>query len=160
LSSALCSQKNILKEEEIMPIVDGKYEARISITYANPEKGIDAIKKTLERSRKARISNILMFLLHDLKPLLQGKDVMLVLPLGERPSDRLQALGKVAVTKAKIYKSYKGTDAYVGSLFFSYVIFNITWANDTIFEIDAMEYGKCIKCMKGTFETGWRYSQK
>ena len=143
-----------------MAIINGKYEARISTTFANPKEGIDAIKKTIGESRKARISNIPMFLLEDLKPLLQGKDVMLILPIGEQPSDSLKTLGKVAVTKAKIYRNYKGTDAHVGSLFFSDLIFNITWAGDTIFEIDAMEYGKCVKCMKGTFETAWRYSQK
>ena len=143
-----------------MAIIDGKYEARISTTFANPKEGIDAIKKTIGESRKARISNIPMFLLEDLKPLLQGKDVMLILPIGEQPSESLKALGKIAVAKAKIYRNYKGTDAHVGSLFFSDLIFNITWAGDTIFEIDAMEYGKCVKCMKGTFETAWRYSQK
>lgn len=143
-----------------MPIVDGRYEARLSTTFATAKEGIDAIKKKLEGSKKVRISNIPMPLLQELKPLLHGKDVMLILPLGEKPSGDLKELGKVAVTKAKIFKDYKGTEAYVGSVFFSDIIFNILWAGDTILEIDTMEYSKCVKCMKGIFDTGWRYSQK
>lgn len=143
-----------------MPIVDGRYEARLSTTFATEQEGIKAIKEKVEASKKVRISNIPMSLLHELKPLLQGKDIMLILPLGEKPTDDLKKLGKVGITKAKIYKNYKGTVAYVGSLMFSDIIFNVLWAGDAILEIDTMEYGKCVKCMKGIFETGWRYSQK
>ncbi len=143
-----------------MPIVEGRYEARLSTTFGTTKEGIDAIKKKLKGAKKVRISNIPMPLLQDLKPLFQGKDVMMILPLGEQVSDALKALGKVAVTKAKIFKDYKGTEAYVGSVFFSDIIFNILWAGDTILEIDTMEYSKCVKCMKGIFDTGWRYSQK
>ena len=46
-----------------MPIVDGKYEAKISTTYATPQEGIDEIKRMIQKSRRLRISGIPMPLL-------------------------------------------------------------------------------------------------
>ena len=101
-----------------------------------------------------------MGLLKELSPLLENKDVAIVLPLNEKPSPDLKKLGKLATTKAKIYKDYKGVDAFSGSINFADRIFNITWAKDQILEIDAMDYGKCVKCLNKTFEGGWRYAEK
>lgn len=30
----------------------------------------------------------------------------------------------------------------------------------TIFDVSTMEYGTCVKCLRKTFDMGWRYSQK
>ncbi|MBN1357680.1 hypothetical protein JW988_02825 [Candidatus Bathyarchaeota archaeon] len=46
------------------------------------------------------------------------------------------------------------------SVTFSQLIFNVTWMNDKILNVSTMEYGKCVKCIAGTFEGGWRYAQK
>lgn len=143
-----------------MPIVDGKYEAKISTTFASVDEAKKEIKNKIEKSRKIRISNIPMGLLFELSPLLENKDVAIVLPLNEKPTPELKKLGKLATTKAKIYKEYKGTEAYSGSINFADRIFNITWSGDRIFEIDAMDYSKCVKCLNKTFEAGWRYSEK
>ena len=40
------------------------------------------------------------------------------------------------------------------------IVFNIAWLNDKILDISTMEYGKCVKCLAGSFEGGWKYSQK
>lgn len=143
-----------------MPIVDGRYEAKISTIFASIEEGKKEIKNKIEKSRKIRISNIPMGLLEELMPLLDNKDVTIVLPLDEKPNPDLKKLGKLATTKAKIYKDYKGTDAFTGSINFADRIFNITWAGNQIFAIDSMDYSKCVKCMNKTFEAGWRYSEK
>jgi hypothetical protein len=39
-------------------------------------------------------------------------------------------------------------------------VFNIAWLNDKVLGISTIEYGKCVKCLAGSFEGGWRYSQK
>ena len=65
-----------------MPIVDGRYEARISTTFATAEEGIKAVKEKLAAARKVRISTVPMCVLDELKPMLAGKDVMMVLPAG------------------------------------------------------------------------------
>jgi len=67
-----------------VPIVDGKYEAKISTTYATPQEGIDEIKRMIQKSRRLRISGIPMPLLDELKPLLKDKDLMIVLPQNEK----------------------------------------------------------------------------
>ena len=143
-----------------MPIVDGKYEARISTTFATPQQGTAAIQQELKRAKRVRISNVPMPLLRELVPLLRGKDVMIILPTGEKPSDDLKELGKVAVTKGRIYKNYKGVEALAGAVYFSDVVFSVAWAGDEILEIATMEYSKCVKCMKSTFDVGWHYAQK
>lgn len=143
-----------------MPIVDGKYEAKISTIFRTVEEGIDELKNKIDRSRKIRISGIPMPLLNELVPKLEGKDVKIILPLNSHATDELRKLGDVGVTKAKIYKVYKGVDAFSGSVSFADVIFNITWAVDKILEIDTMEYSKCVKCMKGTFDGAWHYADK
>jgi hypothetical protein len=143
-----------------MPIVDGKYEAKIGTTFASAEEGIDEIKRRTQKSRRIRISNIPPSLLEQLKPLLKDKDLMVILPLGGKPEEDLKKLGQVATTKARIYVDFHGKEANTGSIYFTDTVFNIIWLGDQILNISTMEYGKCVKCMMGTFEGGWRYSQK
>ena len=143
-----------------MPIVEGRYEAKLSTTFDTIEEGIEEIKKKIEKSRRIRIINIPMTLLHKLMPLLADKDLKIILPIGEKPIHELQALGEIATTKARMYVDFKGKEANTGSVSFSDRIFNIIWINDQIFDISTMEYGKCVRCLLDTFETSWRYSQK
>jgi hypothetical protein len=142
-----------------VPIVDGKYEAKIGTTFTTPEEGITEIKRMIQKSRRIRISNIPMPLLEELKPLLKDKDLMIILPNGEKPDDALRKLAPTATTKARIYVDYMGQEANSGSINFANIIYNVIWA-DKILSISTMEYGKCVKCMSGTFEGGWRYAQK
>jgi len=143
-----------------MPIVDGKYEAKIGTTFATVEEGITEIKRQIQKSRRARISNIPMSLLEELKPLLKDKDLMIILPIGEKPDEALKQLAQTATTKARIYVDYHGQEANSGSINFANTIYNITWTNNKILSISTMEYNKCVKCLAGTFEGGWRYAQK
>ena len=143
-----------------MPIVDGRYEAKLSTTFSSVEEGIAEIKKKIKKSRGIRISNIPMKLLEELKPLLVGKDLKIILPLGQKPTEELKKLGDLATTKARIYVDFKGTEANTGSITFSTVIFNITWLGDEIFDVSTMEYSTCVKCLRKTFDGAWRYSQK
>ena len=143
-----------------MPIVDGKYEMKIGTTFATVEEGVAEIKHLIQKSRRIRISNIPMSLLEELKPLLKDKDLMIILPMNEKPSEELKQLAPTATTKARIYVDYKGEEANSGSVTFAQLIFNIAWVNGKILGVSTMEYGKCVKCMAGTFEGGWRYAQK
>ncbi|MFQ6128157.1 MAG: hypothetical protein ACE5QW_04575 [Thermoplasmata archaeon] len=143
-----------------MPIVEGRYEAKLSTTYRTVEEGIEAIKKKVQRSRKIRISGVPRELLNELKPLLDRKDLKIVLPLGEKPTADLKELGDVATTKAKIYVDFKGREVNSGSITFPTVIFNVIWSGEEIHQISTMEYGPCVKCMSKTFDMGWRYAQK
>jgi hypothetical protein len=112
------------------------------------------------KSRRIRISSIPSSLLEQLKPLLKDKDLKIILPIGQKPTENLKQLGETATTKAKIYVDFHGKEANTGSIYFSDTIYNIVWLQDKILNISTMEYGKCVKCMMGTFEGGWRYSQK
>ena len=143
-----------------MPIVDGQYEAKISTIFSSEKEAFEAIVSKIEKSRRVRISNVPMPLPEKLAPLLKGKDVKIILPKGTKPTEKIKQLGDVAVQKAKIYKDYKGVEANAGSIYFSDRIFNIVWYEKKIYEIDAMDYDKCVKCMKGMFDVGWRYSEK
>lgn len=143
-----------------MPIVDGKYEAKISTTYASPEEGINEIKRMIRKSRRIRISGIPLQLLEELKPLLKEKDLMIVLPLNEKPTDELKALAPIATTKAHIYVDYMGQEANTGSVNFPSRSFSVIWTPQKILAVSAMEYGKCVKCLLETFEGGWHFAQK
>jgi hypothetical protein len=143
-----------------MPIVDGKYEAKVSTTYATPTEGVAEIKKRIAESKRMRISNVPMSLVEELLPLLKDKDVKFILPKDSKVTDELKALGDVAIQKAKIYKDYKGVEANVGSIYFADDIFSIARTNNEILSIDAMHYSKCVKCMKKFFDVGWHYSEK
>jgi hypothetical protein len=143
-----------------MPIVDGKYEMKIGTTFATVEEGIAEIKRMIQKSRRIRISGIPMRLLEELKPLLKDKDLMIILPMGEKPTEELKQLAPTATTKARVYVDYKGQEANSGSVSFANITFNIAWVNDTVLSVSTMEYGKCVKCLAGTFEGGWRYAQK
>jgi hypothetical protein len=143
-----------------MPIVEGRYEAKISTVFGSIDEGINEIKRRIQKSRKIRISNIPMNLLNELEPLLAGKDLKVILPLGEKPHEKLKELGEIATTKARLYVDFKGKEANSGSIIFSDKVFNIVWLDDQIFEIAIMEYGRCVKCLAKIFEMGWRYSQK
>ena len=143
-----------------MPIVDGKYEACISTYYATVDEGIADIKKKLQRSRRVRVSSIPPALLEELKPLLGGKDLKIVLPMGSRPDDGLKKLGPVATAKARIYANYGDREASAGSIGFSDRSFNVIWSGDVIHLVSAMDYVKCARCLIDSFEANWRYAQK
>ncbi len=143
-----------------MPVVDGKYEAKLGTTYTTIEEGVAEIKRQIQKSRRIRISNIPMPMLEELKPLLKDKDLMVILPIGQKPDENLKELGEVATTKGRIYTDFKGTEANAGSIYFASTIYSISWAKDKILNISTMEYGKCVKCMQGTFDGGWHYAQK
>jgi hypothetical protein len=143
-----------------VPIVDGKYEAKISTTYASPKDGIDEIKRMIQKSRRVRISGIPMLLLAEFVPLLKDKDLMIVLPANEKPSEELKQLAPIATTKARIYVDYMGQEANSGSVNFAGRSFSIIWTGNKILSISAMEYSKCAKCLMETFEGSWHYAQK
>ena len=143
-----------------MPIVDGRYEAKLSTTFSTVDEGIEEIKKKISKSRAIRISGIPMTLLNELKQLLANKDLKIILPLGEKPTEELKQLGEVATTKARIYVDYKGKEASTGSITFSTVVYNIVWLDNEILDISTMEYSTCVKCLRKTFDGAWRYSQK
>jgi hypothetical protein len=144
-----------------MPIIEGRYETKISTTFNNVEEGLTELKKMVQKSRRIRISNIPMTLLNDLKPLLTDKDLKVILPLGEKPTEEIKKLAPIATTKARIFVDYKSQEANSGSVQFSNKNFNIIWlSNDKILDVSTMDYSKCVKCLSDTFETGWRYSQK
>jgi hypothetical protein len=143
-----------------VPIVDGKYEAKISTTYASSKEGIDEIKRMIQKSRRVRISNIPMQLLDEFKPLLKDKDLMIVLPPNEKPTEELKQLAPIATTKARIYVDYMGQEANSGSVNFASRSFSIIWTADKILSVSAMEYSKCAKCLMDTFEGSWHYAQK
>jgi len=143
-----------------MPIVEGRYEAKLSTTFDIIEEGIEEITRKIRKSRRIRISNIPMKLLNQLTPLLKGKDLKIILPLGEKPTPELQELGEIATTKARIYVEFKNKEANSGSISFSDKIFNVVWLNDQILDVSTVEYSKCVKCLLNTFETSWRYSKK
>ena len=145
------------------PIVDGKYEQKISTVYATPQEAIEEIKRKFKHGRKIRISNIPMTLLRELAPLLEDKDLKIVLPEGEIPPKDVKIPAEFAAAKAKIYVEYKGREAASGSIGFPDAVFNIAWLKPSgeILEITAMEYSKCVKCMVNeTFDSAWRYSTK
>ena len=143
-----------------MPIVDGQYQAKMSTVFANVKEGVAQLKEKIAKSRRIRIGNIPMRLLEELLPSLKRKDVKIILPTDAKPTEKLRQVGDVAVQKAKIYSDFKGVEANEGSIYFSDVMFCVTWAKDKILQISTMEYDKCVKCMKGTFEMSWRYAQK
>ncbi len=143
-----------------MPIVEGRYEARISTTFGTVDEGIEEIRRKIQRSRRMRINNVPMKLLDVLKPLLRDKDLEVILPSGEKPTEELRRLGKIATTKARIYVDYRGTEANAGSILFSTVVFNVVWLGDKIFDVSSMEYSKCVKCLMETFEMGWKHSKR
>jgi hypothetical protein len=143
-----------------VPIVDGKYEAKISTTYITPQEGINEIKRMLQKSRRIRISNIPMPLLSEFLPLLKDKDLMIVLPQNEKPTEELKALAPIATAKARIYVDYMGQEAATGSINFASRCFNIIWTGEKILAVSAMDYSKCAKCMMDSFEGNWHYAQK
>jgi hypothetical protein len=114
----------------------------------------------VQKSRRIRVSSIPMSLPEELKPLLKDKNLMAILPMNEKPTEELKKLAPTVTTKARIYVYYKGEEANSGSITFASTVFNIAWVNNRILGVSTMEYGKCVKCLAGTFEGGWRYSEK
>lgn len=143
-----------------MPISEGSFEVKVSTTFHSIEEGLMEMKKKLDKSRKIRISNIPMAVLDHFLPDLKGKDVMIIIPHGAKPTPAMMNMGNIAVMKAKVYKDYKGKQANLGTVYFSDRVFTLTWTRDELIEVEAMDHLKCVKCMGGTFQTGWRYAEK
>ena len=143
-----------------MPALEGRYEMKISTTYGSSEEGIKDIIEKIGKSKIVSINTIPTTLLTRLAPHLRGRTVKVILPVNDSTDDAVKLIGEVAVSKARVYKDYKGIEADTGSIYFADRVFNITWSKNRILEIDTMEYDRCVKCMKEMFETGWKSSRK
>ncbi len=143
-----------------MPAVEGIYEAKLSTTFASVEEAVKEMREKIGKSKTVRINSVPISLLSKLAPFFKGKDVKIILPLGEKPTDELKTLGELAVTKSRIFKDYKGINANVGSIYLSDRVYDVAWTKDRILEVDTMEYERCVKCMWDMFETSWKHSRK
>lgn len=101
-----------------------------------------------------------MGMLRKLMPYLKSKDVKIILPLGEVPTEDVKALSSVGVTKARICVDYMGSEANSGSISFPDRFFSIVWRDDKILSVSAMEMARYAKCMMDALEGAWHYSAK
>lgn len=143
-----------------MPTVNGIHVNRITTVYET-QKGLDAIKETVIKSKKLRITTIPPSLLKELLPLLIDKDIKILLLPGEKMSEKIEGISDIAITKSKILADFKGDEMIVGTITSPAISFNIMWKDDKIFDITAMNYERCVRCLGESFEdTSWRYADK
>jgi hypothetical protein len=103
-----------------------------------------------------RISNIPVWLLEELLPELKGKDVKIILHYGAEATEPMKEIGDLAIQHSRIYSHFNGVEADEGSIYFSEVVFRVTWADREIFQISTTKYNKEVEW----FEMGWRYADK
>jgi len=137
-------------------MIEGDHRAKISTVFAGVNEGVKRLKDRLGASRTVRISNIPVWLLNKLLPELKSKNVKIILHYGAKPTAEMKEVGDLAIQKARIYSNFKGVEADEGSIYFSDVVFRVTWAEDKILQMSAMKYNKHVKW----FEMGWRHAQK
>ena len=143
-----------------MPTVNGFHVNKIQTVY-DTTKGIEAIKETVGKSKKLRITTIPPSLLKELMPLLTDKDIKILLLPGEKVPEKSPNITDVGIAKSRLLADYKGEEVIVGSITTPAVSFNIMWKDDRILDISAMNYERCVRCMGESFEdTGWRYADK
>ena len=143
-----------------MPSLEGVYEIKMSTTFASIDEAIRELRDKISKSKTVWINSIPLSLLAKIAPFLKNKDVRIILPLGEKPTDELKLLGDVSVTKFRVYKDYKGIDANMGEIYFADKVYNVAYTKDRILEIDTIEYERCIKCMRDMFESAWKSARK
>jgi hypothetical protein len=143
-----------------MPALEGRYEMKMSTIYGSSEEGIKEIVSKIGKSKIILINTIPKTLLMRLSPHMKGKAVKVILPVTEIPDEEIKKIGDIAVSKARVYKDYKGIEADTGAIYFADKVYSIIWVKDRILEIETMEYDRCVKCMKEMFETVWKMSRK
>lgn len=143
-----------------MPTVNGMHLSKISTVY-DTQKGIEAIKETILKSKKLRITTIPPFLLRELMPLLADKDTKILLLPGEKMPEKSSAVTDIAVSKTRLLGEFKGEEVTVGTITTPAVSFNVMWKDDKILDISAMNYERCVRCLGETFEdSSWRFADK
>ena len=143
-----------------MPTLNGIHLNKIATVY-DTQKGIDAIKDIVVKSKKLRITTIPPFLLNELLPLLVDKDIKILILPGEKMPEKNIGISDVAVTKSKLLADFKGDELIVGSITSPAVSFNVMWKDDKIYDITAMNYERCVRCLGESFEdTRWRFADK
>jgi len=143
-----------------MPTVNGYHVNKITTVY-DTQKGIEAIKETVAKSKKLRITTIPPSLLKELMPLFADKDIRILLLPGEKVPEKASNPIDIAISKSKLLADFKGEEVIVGSITSPAVSFNVMWKDDKIYDITAMNYERCVRCIGETFEdTGWRFADK
>ena len=143
-----------------MPTVNGIHVNRITTVY-DTQRGIEAIKETVTKSKKLRITTIPPSLLKELMPLLVEKDIKILLLPGEKVPEKIDGITDIGISKSKLLADYKGDEMIIGTITSPAVSFNVMWKDDMIFDITAMNYERCVRCMGESFEdTGWRFADK
>jgi hypothetical protein len=139
-----------------MTTEDGHKRLRVPSVFYSVDEGVKWLKDRINSARTVRISNIPMGLLEELLPALKGKDVKIILHYGAKPTEKMKEVGDIAIQKSKISSDFNGVEADDGSIYFSDVVFRVTWVEDKILHISTMGYNKWVEW----FEMGWRYADK
>lgn len=139
-----------------MPIEGSEHRANISRPFTSAKEGLEQLKEKIRLSNKVRISNISVELLDELLPALKGKDVKIILHHEVTPTEQMKEIGDLAIQKDRISSNFEGVEADVCSIYFSTVVFRITWTEGKILQITTMRYNKYIRW----FEMGWRYATR
>jgi hypothetical protein len=139
-----------------MSIDYSQFHANIIRAFASVNAGVKHLKDKIAKSHKVQISNIPKELLDKLLPELEGKDVKIILPNGTKPTEEMLEVGDVAIQSEPIYSDFKGVKASEGTIYFSDVVFCVTWAGGKVMQIYTLKYNEHVKW----FEMGWRYAEK
>lgn len=127
------------------------------ITVYDVDKGLETIKEYLIKAKKARFITVPMNIIYDNIPILNGKDVKIILPFNEKIPDQLKNDFNVKIARFKNIAEYKGEEVIEGDVILPSISFTILWKDNRIYDINATNYEKCIRCLGEFFEdSNWR----
>lgn len=126
-------------------------------------EGIELIKNDLKKSSKAIINYLPDYLIEELLPFLQGKDIRIMMPYGHRIDPDLESIPNSRISRKLIrpqLKVYDHNDAMCGGVCFPHIHYGVAWKGDEILEIRTLEVEECVRCMVEKHITAWSFGKR
>lgn len=124
----------------------------------NPDEGVNILMKDLKESMKVLIVYIPDFLVEQMIPLLDDKEVRILLPYNHQIHPKVRNMPFSRTARSWITPKmgiHEQRNAIVGGICFPHVHYGVIWNEDRILEIRTVEVNSCIRCIVEKHVLAW-----
>jgi hypothetical protein len=132
------------------------------MTLYDPESGVEAILRAVEKSSRVRVVNLPKSLVRKIVVYLDAEDIKILCAQKSDEAKKVanQYQAKVSGSLLNVYSKYKGKKVKSGGIALDNDFFSVDYLDDKIYSILGIEWPQCPSCMTDFYELGWRAATK
>ncbi len=132
------------------------------MTLYEPDSGVEAILKAVEKSSRVRVVNLPKSLVRKVVVYLDADDIKIICAQKSDEAKKVASRyhAKISGSLLNVYSKYKGKKVKSGGIALDNNFFSVDYLDDKIYSILGIEWPQCPSCMTDFYELGWRVATK